>query len=132
MSLIGKKWQIKNEKQELGLIEKMMDNRGLKTDEERYSFFNYSLNKLHDPYLLKDMKKAVKRLQEAVDKGEKIMIFGDYDVDGTSATALIYDFFSKIGANIHYTLPDREKDGYGMKDYFIEAFKKENVDLTGI
>ncbi len=129
MSLIGKKWELKNQKKDAGLIEKMMDNRGLKTDEERYSFFNYSMSKLHDPYLLKDMKKAVKRLQEAVDKGEKIMIFGDYDVDGTSATALLYDFFSKIGANIHYTLPDREKDGYGMKDYFISQFKEEKVDL---
>lgn len=130
MSFIGKKWHVKNEKKELNLIDKMLENRGLRTDEERYSFFNYSLNKLHDPLLLKDMQKAVDRLKEAIKKEEKIMIFGDYDVDGTSATALLYDFFKKVGANIHYCLPDRENDGYGLKDYFIEKFKKEAVNVV--
>lgn len=130
MSFLGKKWVIQNEKKELSLIDKMLENRGLKTDEAVYSFFNYSLKKLHDPFLLKDMKKAVDRLKQAIEKQEKIMIFGDYDVDGTSATALVYDLLQKVGANVHYTLPDREHDGYGLKDYFIQRFADEKVDVV--
>ncbi len=130
MSFLGKKWIIQNEKKELSLVDKMLENRGLKTQEEVYSFFNYSLNKLHDPFLMKDMKKAVERLKVAIEKQESIMIFGDYDVDGTSATALIYDLLQKIGAKVSYTLPDRENDGYGLKDYFMKRFAEQNVDLV--
>lgn len=129
MSFLGKKWIIQNEKKELGLIDKMLENRGLKTEAEIHSFFNYNLNKLHDPFLLKDMKKAVDRLKVAIEKQEKIMIFGDYDVDGTSATALVYDLLQKVGANVYYTLPDREHDGYGLKDYFIKRFADEGVNV---
>lgn len=130
MSFLGKKWVVQNEKKELGLIDKMLENRGLKTDDDIYSFFNYSLKKLHDPFLLKDMEKAVERLKVAVEKQEKIMIFGDYDVDGTSATALVYDLLQKVGADIHYTLPNREDDGYGLKDYFIKRFSDDGVNLV--
>ncbi len=130
MSFTGKKWRIKNEKKELNLVDKMLENRGLLTEEERYSFFNYNLSRLHDPFLLKDMQKAVTRLEEAIKKEEKIMIFGDYDVDGTSATAILYDFFKKVGANIHYCLPNREDDGYGLKDYFIRQFKEDGVAVV--
>lgn len=130
MSFIGKKWRVKNEKKELNLVDKMLENRGLQTEEERYAYFNYNLNKLFDPFLLKDMQKAVDRLKEAIKKEEKIMIFGDYDVDGTSATAILYDFFKKVGANIHYCLPNREDDGYGLKDYFMQQFKDEGVDVV--
>lgn len=130
MSFLGKKWVIQNEKKELSLIDKMLENRGLKTDEAVYSFFNYSLKQLHDPFLMKDMKKAVERIKEAVEKQERIMIFGDYDVDGTSATALILDFLQKVGANVQYTLPDRENDGYGLKAYFIKRFAEEDVKLV--
>lgn len=129
MSFIGKTWKLRNTKKEMNLIDKMLENRNLLTEEERYSFFNYSLSRLYDPFLLKDMQKAVERIQEAIKKEEKIMIFGDYDVDGTSATAILYDFFQKVGANIHYCLPNRETDGYGLKDYFIHRFKEEKVDL---
>lgn len=130
MSFLGKKWVIRNEKKELSLIDKMLENRDLKTEEEVYSFFNYSLNRLHDPFLLKDMKTAVERIKKAVEEHEKIMIFGDYDVDGTSATALLFDLLRKIGADVHYTLPDREHDGYGLKDYFIKKFAEEGVNLV--
>ncbi|MBN2306864.1 single-stranded-DNA-specific exonuclease RecJ [Candidatus Peregrinibacteria bacterium] len=130
MSFLGKKWVIQNENDKLSLIDKMLENRGLKTDEDIYSFFNYSLKQLHDPFLLKDMKKAVDRLKRAIEKREKIMIFGDYDVDGTSATALVFGFLQKVGANVHYTLPDREKDGYGLKDYFIRQFAEAGVTLV--
>ncbi|MDH5596904.1 MAG: single-stranded-DNA-specific exonuclease RecJ [Candidatus Peregrinibacteria bacterium] len=129
MSFLGKKWVIKNHRSDLGLIDKMLENRNLRTEDERFSFFNYSLKKLHDPFLLKDMEKGVSRLKEAIAKKEKIMIFGDYDVDGTSATALIYDFLKKVDANVHYTLPDRENDGYGLKDYFIRRFAEEGVKV---
>lgn len=129
MSFLGKKWVLKNERKDASLIEKMLENRNLHSEEEKYSFFNYSLNRLHDPFLMKDMKKAVDRLRKAIDEKEKIMIFGDYDVDGTSATAVLLDFFRKVGANVSYTLPDREHDGYGLKDYFIDRFAAEGIQV---
>ncbi len=129
MSFLGKKWVIQNKKNELNLIEKMLENRGLNTKEEIYSFFDYSLNKLHDPFLLKDMRKAVDRLKVAIEKKEKIMIFGDYDVDGISSTAIVYDMLKKVGADVYYTIPNREKDGYGLRDYFIQRFHEEGIQL---
>jgi single-stranded-DNA-specific exonuclease len=130
MSFLGKKWVVKNAKTDLSVIDKMLENRGLESEDDRFAFFNYSLKRLHDPFLMKDMKKAVERIKEAVQNQEKIMIFGDYDVDGTSATALLYDLFSKIGAEIFYTLPDREHDGYGLKDYFMRCFAEEGVKVV--
>lgn len=129
MSFLGKKWEIKYTEKQGDLIDKLLKNRGLENQETMYSFFNYNLSRLHDPFLLKDMQKAVDRLKQAIENEEKIMIFGDYDVDGTSATALLYDLFQKIGANIHYRLPHRENDGYGLKDYFIREFKEQGVGV---
>ena len=130
MSFLGKKWVIRNERADLSLIDKMLENRDLKSEEERLSFFNYSLERLHDPFLMKGMREAVDRIRRAVESGEKIMIFGDYDVDGISATALLYDLLSKVGADISYTLPDREHDGYGLKDYFIRRFAEDGIKLV--
>ncbi len=129
MSFLGKKWNIKNEQKELDLIEKLLHNRELQTEEEQKAFFDYDLQHCHSPFELKDMKKAVEYLQKAIVEKKKIMIFGDYDVDGVSSTVLLYDFLQRAKANVHYTLPDREKDGYGLKDYFIKQFQKEGVEV---
>jgi len=130
MSFIGKKWVVKNQNENLTLIDKLLQNRNLESAQEKADFFEGGLERLFDPMLLKDMDKAVKRIKEAVDKNEQIMIFGDYDVDGISATVLLYDFFKRIGANIHYRLPDREKDGYGLKDFFMRQFAEQKMNLV--
>lgn len=129
MSLIGKKWVIQNEQDGLGLIEKLLHNRGLTDDASRREFFEGNLSALHDPMLFKGMKQAVQRIREAAERKEKIMVFGDYDVDGITATVILYDFLKRLGADAHYTLPNREEDGYGLKDYFVRQFKEKGVKL---
>jgi len=129
MSLFGKKWIIRNKNGDLNLIAKLLQNRGIDSPEKVEWFFNGTLSDLHDPKLLKEMGKSVERIKKAISDKQKIMVFGDYDVDGITATAILYDFLKKAGADVHYTLPNREKDGYGLKNHFIKHFKKEGIKL---
>ena len=102
---------------ELGIdpvLAELLVQRGLKTFEEARAFFRPDLANLHDPFLMKDMDKAVDRVTAAVEKGEKILIYGDYDVDGTTAVALVYSFLLKYTKNIAYYIPDRYDEGYGV------------------
>lgn len=108
--------------------------RGISTPEVASAFFNPDINKLHDPFLMKDMDKAVKRLSQAVINNEKILVYGDYDVDGTSAVALLYSFLCElIGSEykslVEYYIPDRYTEGYGISDQGIEYCKSNNVNL---
>jgi len=129
MSILGKKWVIQNENNELTIIAKLLKNRGIDSSEKAEVFFNGSLKDLHDPALFTGMELATKRIEKAITDKEKIMIFGDYDVDGITATAILYDFLKKAGADVQYTLPNREKDGYGLKKYFVEKFKQAGIQL---
>ncbi|MCP4523066.1 MAG: single-stranded-DNA-specific exonuclease RecJ [Candidatus Gracilibacteria bacterium] len=88
-----------------------------------------TIKDLHDPFLLKDMDKAVERLLQAKENDEKVMIFGDYDVDGVTSTSILMHFFKKIGLKASYRLPHRVKDGYGLKDYFVDECKELGVNL---
>ncbi|MDD2871115.1 MAG: single-stranded-DNA-specific exonuclease RecJ [Candidatus Gracilibacteria bacterium] len=88
-----------------------------------------SIDDLHDPYLLKDMDKAVARIKIAKEKNERVFIFGDYDVDGVTSTSILMHFFKKIGMQISYRLPHRVKDGYGLKTYFVDEAKELGVSL---
>jgi single-stranded-DNA-specific exonuclease len=130
MSLLGKEWIIQNQDGGLDVVAKLLKNRNLDTEEKRRSFFEDGLENLHDPFLFRDIEKAAERIRRAIDGKEKIMIFGDYDVDGITSTVIIYDFLKNVGADVYYTLPNREKDGYGLKDYFIRRFKDDGVKLT--
>lgn len=103
--------------------------RGITSYDQAKYFFRPSLSHLHDPFLMKDMDKAVARLQEAVEKKERIMVYGDYDVDGTTSVALVYGFLHKIYSNIEYYIPDRYTEGYGVSMQGIEYAAKENVKL---
>ncbi|MCK9338975.1 MAG: single-stranded-DNA-specific exonuclease RecJ [Bacteroidales bacterium] len=103
----------------------LLMKRGIKTVEDAQLFFNPDISKLHDPFLMKDMDKAVERLSKAVIDNEKILIYGDYDVDGTSAVALVYSFLKEIIGSeyknyIEYYIPDRYLEGYGISDQGIE------------
>ncbi len=88
-----------------------------------------SMDDLHDPYLLKDMDKAVNRIIDAKEKKERVIIFGDYDVDGVTSTSILMHFFKTVGIQASYRIPHRVKDGYGLKKYFIDELAEINVDL---
>jgi len=103
----------------------LMVQRSITTPEEAHAFFNPSLNYLHDPFLMKDMNIAVDRLSTAIKKNEKILVYGDYDVDGTTAVALVYSFLKEQYSNVEYYIPDRYKEGYGVSIQGID-FAVEN------
>lgn len=92
----------------------LLVQRGVKTFDEAKRFFRPSLDDLHDPFLMKDMHSAVDRIERAVRKGEGILFYGDYDVDGTTAVALMYSFFRSRYSKIGYYIPDRYNEGYGI------------------
>lgn len=94
------------------------------------TFFEPQISDLHDPYLLPDMDICVKRILEAREKKERIVIFGDYDVDGVSSTAILVRFLTEIGCEVSYRLPHRVHDGYGLKEYFFDDLASKDVRLV--
>jgi single-stranded-DNA-specific exonuclease len=108
---------------------RLLVQRGITTFDDARTFFRPSLDQLHDPFLMQDMDKAVSRLQTAIDKQEKILLYGDYDVDGTTSVALMFDFLEKQVKNLDYYIPDRYKEGYGVSLTSIEYAKERNVTL---
>jgi len=98
--------------------------------ENEQIFFDPHITDLHDPYLMPDMEKSVQRILEALEKKERIVIFGDYDVDGVSSTAMLVRFLSEIGCEVSYRLPHRVHDGYGLKSYFFDELAEKNVKLV--
>ncbi len=110
-------------------IAKLLINRGVDTFEKAKSFFRPSLDDLHDPFLMEDMEVAVSRLSEAIDENEKILVYGDYDVDGTTAVALMYSFLSKKTEQVDFYQPDRYTEGYGISMQAIEWAKDEGIGL---
>ncbi len=114
MSLLGKKWIIRNTDPEAKLLDKLLSNRGV-TQEilDRDDAF-------HDPFLMKDMERAVGRIREAIEKKERIIIYGDYDVDGITGTTILVKTLTRLGANVSYRIPHRFNDGYGLHDKYID------------
>ena len=92
----------------------LLVKRGVETFEQARSFFRPSLSDLHDPFLMKDMDAAVERLRKAITSGEKILVYGDYDVDGTTAVALVYSFIRRFTQAVDFYIPDRYDEGYGV------------------
>lgn len=111
------------------IIAALLLQRGISTFDEAKKFFRPSLNDLHDPFLMKDMDKAVARIEEAVSKNEKILVYGDYDVDGTTAVALFYTFLRSLDASCGFYIPDRYAEGYGISFRGIDYAKQENYSL---
>jgi single-stranded-DNA-specific exonuclease len=99
--------------------------RGIETFEQSKDFFRPQLSQLHDPWLMKDMDKAVERIIRAVNANEKILVFGDYDVDGTTAVSCMYRFLKKIHSEVDFYIPHRYREGYGVSKAGID-FAKEN------
>ena len=107
----------------------IMIQRGIEDYDAAKSFFRPELSDLHDPFLMLGMKKAVDRIFQAIDTGEKIMVYGDYDVDGTTAVALVYSFLKQNHPHCTYYIPDRHEEGYGISTKGIDKAKTENVSL---
>ena len=104
--------------------------RGIKTVAEAKQFFRPKLSNLHDPFLMKEMRTAVDRLNKALGRKERILIYGDYDVDGTTAVALVYKFLQQFSSNIDYYIPDRNEDGYGISRRGIDYASSTGVKLV--
>jgi single-stranded-DNA-specific exonuclease len=96
------------------ILTQLLAQRGITNFEQAKRFFRPDLSHLHDPFLMKDMDKAVERLNLALGRKEKILVYGDYDVDGTTAVSLVYKFLLNFTSNIDYYLPDRYSEGYGI------------------
>lgn len=111
------------------VLSSILIQRGIRNFAEAKRFFRPSLNDLHDPFLMKDMDKAVARIQQAIQNQERILIYGDYDVDGTTSVALVYDFISKIYEHIDYYIPDRYTEGYGISFQAIAWAQEQSFDL---
>lgn len=94
----------------------MLANRGVHNFQLAKEFFRPDLDKLHDPFLMKDMDRAVERLQKAITNREKILVYGDYDVDGTTSVALMYGFLNRFYSRLEFYIPDRYKEGYGISE----------------
>ena len=106
------------------VLAQLLVQRGVATPEEARHFFHPRLSDLHDPFLMKDMDKAVDRLNEALQSRERILIYGDYDVDGTTAVSLVYKFIGQFHSDLLFYLPDRDNEGSGISykgiDYAVE------------
>lgn len=120
------KWEIKEQPDnkivdqlsaELGIdrvLAELLATRGVESYEQARAFFRPSLDQLHDPFLMKDMDVAVERLHKAIESGEKLLVYGDYDVDGTTAVALVYSFVRRFTKEVEFYIPDRYDEGYGV------------------
>jgi len=123
---MDKRWVIKDRGEELIIkqlsrelnidqhLANLLVQRGIHSFDQAKSFFRPSLDDLHDPFLLKDMDKAINRIEQAINNGEKILVYGDYDVDGTTAVSLVYQFLRKFTDKVDFYIPDRYNEGYGI------------------
>src|SRR5690554_344522 len=111
------------------LIAMLLEQRGVQTFEEARDFFRPTLEQLHDPFLMKDMDKAVQRVAQALENQERILVFGDYDVDGTTAVALMASYLRSIGAEVDTYIPDRYAEGYGISTQGIDYAEDNEMTL---
>ena len=115
MSILGKTWKVKNTDSSQSASQKILTNRGLTEPNQVRAFLELNYKKgFHNPFLMKDMEKAVERVRKAIARQERIMVFGDYDVDGTTAVATVFSFFNQFYLNVDFYIPDRYAEGYGI------------------
>ena len=115
----------------LMVVATVLVNRGIRSPEEAAALRSVSLSQLRAPFELKGIDGAVARIADAVRSGEKILVFGDYDVDGVTATAVLIEFLRAAGARVSYYIPDRRQEGYGMKpEHIRQQAADAGVDLV--
>ena len=108
----------------------MLWNRGYRTASDARAFLNPSIDDLHDPFLLRDMDRAVARLLHAISNKQKILLYGDYDVDGTTSIVVLKKALDLAGASSEFFVPHRMRDGYGMRPEVIDRASSEGVALV--
>lgn len=111
------------------VLASLLVGRGINSFEEARNFFRPELGHLYNPFLMKDMDLAILRIEKAITRKEKILVYGDYDVDGTTSVALVYSFFKKHHSEIDYYIPDRYKEGYGISLQGIDYAAEHNFSL---
>lgn len=111
------------------IVAELLLQRGINTYQQAEHFFRPKLEDLHDPFLMKNMRTAVDRLDQALKNEESILLYGDYDVDGTSAVSLMYSYLSKRHQKVEYYIPDRYKEGYGLSKIGVDYAIEQGVDL---
>ena len=112
------------------ILANMLINRGIESFEQAKDYFRPSLSQLHDPFLMKDMGHAVQRIQQAIQQEEKILVYGDYDVDGTTAVALMYSFLKGFYPHVEFYIPDRYKEGYGISERGVRHAAENGFKLV--
>lgn len=122
--------RLSNELEISPLAGRILAGRGIRTAAEARAYIRPTLDSLHDPFLMRDMGAAVDRLEKAIDGGERIMVYGDYDVDGTTAVALMYSFLRTQTDNLIYYIPDRYTEGYGISTKGIDTAKEKGCSLV--
>ncbi len=120
---------LSNELRLNSVICRLLVQRNVKTPSEVRAFFRPKYEHLHDPYLMKDMDKAIDRIEQAIIRKERIVVYGDYDVDGTSAVALVYSFLKEYYFYVDYFIPDRQKEGYGVSRMGIDACIEKGANI---
>lgn len=138
---MNKRWQYKQtpDRDEVLALSKVLNvneylcaillQRGIKDFESAKNFFRPSLDHLHDPFLMQDMDKAVERIKQAIDRKEKILVYGDYDVDGTTAVSLVYSYLREFHAHCDFYIPDRYAEGYGVSRAGVEWAEQNGFTL---
>ena len=111
------------------VLAELLVKRGVETFDQARAFFRPSLENLHDPFLMKDMDKAVDRLHRAISEGEKILVYGDYDVDGTTAVSLVLSFIKRYTDKVDFYIPDRYDEGYGVSSKGIDWAARNGFTL---
>ncbi|TLX72138.1 single-stranded-DNA-specific exonuclease RecJ [Labilibacter sediminis] len=111
-------------------LSNLLVQRGINTFEEAKAFFRPNYDQLLDPFLMKDMDKAIDRLEKAMENNEKVFIYGDYDVDGTTSVALVFSFLSSYFKNLEFYIPNRYEEGYGISIKGIDHFAEQNCSLV--
>jgi single-stranded-DNA-specific exonuclease len=111
------------------VLSALLVQRGVNTFDEAKYFFRPDIRHLHDPFLMKDMEQAIERIEQAIINKENILIYGDYDVDGTTSVAVVYSFFKQYHSYIEYYIPDRYKEGYGISQQGIDYAAQNNFSL---
>ncbi len=139
--MIQKKWIFKEfDKDEVVAISKaynispviaiILFNRGIKTEKAIRDFLSCSLSGMHDPYLMKDIDKAVERINRVRENGEKVTIYGDYDVDGITSIAILYKHLTSLGISVDYYVPDRIAEGYGVNKEALDKIKESGSTVV--
>lgn len=128
--LLFDSWQFLFSQDQKALEDILLEERGIITEEEKQQFFHQEYpNGLHEPSLLKDYQKALDRVLQAIANKEKIIVFGDYDVDGVVGTSILTEVLQKVGALVSYRIPHRKKHGYGLKSHFLDELYERGVTL---